>query len=221
MLLANQFLGSAIGDALDYYVHRGTRIPLTPASQRISVRFDPLENARQILEQVLSMKGLSDNRSILQSPTAPFLVLNRLPGTDPLLGTLLQFEPFRPGPAVFETSDGSLFIPDGSVDADFSGRTVEEIHSLLETAGGAVEKDPSSPFPFHVLRPRDGDAFRLANTLAEQLHVEAQPRFVKLLKTLPPPHSGWPLFRACPRGGRRSSPGSHPWRSSRCPTPGN
>lgn len=171
-----------------YYVEQGRKIALEPSTQFMAVRYQPGPLVPMAVAALTTQSGFGDKRKVIDLPNEGLMLVPIQPSASmSFLNTTVSKSAVlhasnAGGPSVFHQPDGSLLVPDGKVNADLSGRTPEAIAALLEEVGGRIEEKPTDDFPFHVLQPRDGDAFRLANTLAEQKQVEAQPRFIKMLK---------------------------------------
>lgn len=171
-----------------YYVEQGKQIHLKPSKHFMAVRYQPSPMVPMAMAALTTHPGFGDKRKVIELPNDGVMLIPIQPAAPMKLlsaeitksQVLRSLEAGSPG--VFEQPDGSLMVPDGKVNADLSDRSPEQVDALLKQVGGRVAEAPTADFPFHVLEPQDGDAFRLANTLAEQKQVEAQPRFLKLLK---------------------------------------
>jgi subtilisin family serine protease len=165
-----------------YYVDGSDKIQLTPSSRHVAISYTPGPPLQTLLKALTSSKSAGATRPVISLPNEKQLLpLERGESKQALLDAL-KTKGISLGPEVFETADGSLLLPDGKVNADLSGKDEREVAHLLKQVHATIEEGPSADFPFHVLKAQHGDAFLLANTLAEEKKLLAQPRFLKLLK---------------------------------------
>lgn len=90
-------------------------------------------------------------------------------------------------PQVLEDPAGTLLMAITQVDADLGGLEEPQSQQLLKKCRARLVRRPSAWHPFHVLSPVDGDPFRVANALAEQEGLTAQPRLLTLVGARPAP----------------------------------
>jgi hypothetical protein len=171
-----------------YYVHGGTRIPLQPSQNFLSLRYRPGPELPSAVASLVGKPGFGNKRGVIALPDDGVLLLpiqqhasvKALRDTVASSALLSSLDATQVD--IFETSDGAMLMPDGTVDADLSDREPREIQELLLQTRSRIVREPSQTLPLHVLEPLDGDPFHLANTLAEGAkRIPAQPRFRKLV----------------------------------------
>ncbi len=168
---------------MPYFRDAGETIDLRPSDSYTAVRYQPGPNVPAAVAALTAGDAFGSKRDVIELPNDGLLLVptrDRGAAENEIMA-LDEGAAFGKPREVFEI-DGSLLVPDRTVNADFEGKSEEEIEELVARAGGEIVKQPSEDFPFHVLGAQDGDPFRLADELAESHGIEAQPRFTKLLK---------------------------------------
>lgn len=195
-----------MGDT-SYYVHGGTRIPLRPSPDFLALRYRPDPELHSAVASLLAKPGFGKKRGVVALPDDGLLLLPIQPDAsakalrDTVASSALRSFLDATQVDILNASGGALLIPDGTVDADLSGREPREVDELLLQTRSRIVRGPSQALPLHVLEPLDGDPFHLANTLAEGAkRIPAQPRFRKLISqhfpatsSVLPPSQTWAL----------------------------
>lgn len=165
---------------MPYFHDETSRVELTPSMKYAAVRYRPgprVPNAVATLTASAAFGNKRSHRATQRRPPG---------GADP--GPKKRRRPkswrWARSPSSKRRKKSSKptarsSCPIGMVNADFAGKSEKEVRQVIEKAGAEIVEQPTSSFPFHVLKARDDDPFRLADELVEGYEIEAQPRFTK------------------------------------------
>jgi hypothetical protein len=174
---------------MSYYLHDGRRIPLEPSRHFMALRYRPGPGVSAAVAQLSKKSGFGEKRGAIELPADALLLLPIQPdaSTKSLRASIksspLQAHLRRSTPVpLFESGDGSLLIPDGTVDADLSRLESDELDAFLLDTRSRLVRKPSSELPLHVLEPLDEGPIPFCLSLQEgPRRLPAQPRFRKFL----------------------------------------
>lgn len=163
-----------------HFNHFDRRVEMTVCRSFVAARYSPSPTTFKLVADLAGRGPFKSKREVVDLPHRGMLLLPMLAGRAEEASILIsKCEDIEPGPVVFE-SDDALLLPDGCVNADLSNRGKAEVAELLARVGATVKRGPEKSSPHHVLAPREGSAFALANRLVESERVMAQPRFDRL-----------------------------------------
>lgn len=174
---------------MSYYLHRGKRIPLEPSRRFMALRYRPGPGVSAAVAQLSQKSGFGEKRAAIELPADGLLLLPIQPEASTkslqaaLTTSLLRAHLRSSTPVpVFDSSNSSLLIPDGTVDADLSRLDPAEFDAFLLETRSRLVREPTSELPLHVLQPLEEDPIQFCLSLEEgSRRIPAQPRFQKLV----------------------------------------
>ncbi len=153
-----------------YYVHREQRIPLYLSTSFKGFRW----SGDKRLDMALPNRG--SRGQPISLPRSRTLLIPRH-----MAGGMLHAPGGTHETPVFERPDGSVLVPHEEAIVAASGCDERAARDLALSNKAELVGLPSRNYPHYRMKALDGDAISLANRLAEQQGIAAQPAFTVLI----------------------------------------